>query len=516
MKLSDIFDINMLFHPPIFYGGDWYLTRDVGNENDHFSQNARIVNGKNLYEEFLENNYYKEMENILKSSSLAHGLKPRILSTDSYIGTARGVYFSYAHLLSLYLQGRTSEEIEKIGSALKEATNVEALAQIVKEFLREDRKDYSDVSRDGNKSPKYEKIFSEYNTYIQNANFVTFKEYLSARINAITAIVFGMRYFNDFFQKEIDPAKLVNCFEYDKFCLCAAYSALDACYEMEEMQGLVDNCANYIYQYVDAIDRMKKINPNYSCTIVDKDKKLTTEDLIHKYYNLVSKHPEFKVFSLTDEQAKNITQTFSNVDIADFSSKGNSEAFISALEQFNLARELKTSWQIIPRGNREKSEIEKQQQITDSNIATPILEDEKIRRMAIGKYHLDNSQYLYALSGINEFAGYIGYIYPNGSVIFEKFYENEETKKIASSNATYVMNFKNFLELSKLTKNDIIKKIQQEGTANVKRIYHGKDMEKWKEKVNQSIQGNDYSNEVLKYIEALIGQELITKKGEQR
>ena len=67
------------------------------------------------------------------------------------------------------------------------------------------------------------------------------------------------------------------------------------------------------------------------------------------------------------------------------------------------------------------------------------------KQMIISKDYLENSSYLFRLEGINEFEGYQGYLYPNGTVIFEKYYDNIKTKKVASGSATYVMNLNNFV-----------------------------------------------------------------------
>ena len=39
--------------------------------------------------------------------------------------------------------------------------------------------------------------------------------------------------------------------------------------------------------------------------------------------------------------------------------------------------------------------------------------------MVVGREYLENSDYVYKIYGIHKFQGYIGYIYANGTVIFE-------------------------------------------------------------------------------------------------
>ena len=129
-----------------------------------------------------------------------------------------------------------------------------------------------------------------------------------------------------------------------------------------------------------------------------------------------------------------------------------------------------------------------------------------IKRMLFSRDFLNNSPYKYRLSGINKFEGYIGYIYSNGVVLFEKFYENEKTGRIAKNSATYVMNIYNFLELSKLSRSEIIKSLKDGSITDVYRIFHSENMEKWTQDVSRAITGSDYSNVDLEYITDLINQ----------
>ena len=126
-------------------------------------------------------------------------------------------------------------------------------------------------------------------------------------------------------------------------------------------------------------------------------------------------------------------------------------------------------------------------------------------------YYLENSDYVYKIYGVHKFEGYIGYIYPNGTVIFEKYYENIKTKKVASSSATYVMRLDNFMEMSKLSKTEIIRIIHRDSGANVKRIFHRENMERWKSDIFRVISGSEYTEEVMNYINALISRNDLKK-----
>lgn len=129
------------------------------------------------------------------------------------------------------------------------------------------------------------------------------------------------------------------------------------------------------------------------------------------------------------------------------------------------------------------------------------------------KNFFENSNYIYKIFGINKFEGYIGYIYPNGRVVMEKFYDDIKNKKVSTLSATYIMNIYNFIEISKLNKIEIIDLIMNNPSSNIYRVYHVKNIKNWAAKVSQYISGNDYTKDVISYIDNLINKNTISKGG---
>jgi len=70
----------------------------------------------------------------------------------------------------------------------------------------------------------------------------------------------------------------------------------------------------------------------------------------------------------------------------------------------------------------------------------------------------DSSDPFYRIKGKDTFEGYIGYIYKNGRVVLDKFYEDVDSKKIADGHAVYAMSILEFYEVSKLSKSEIIRR----------------------------------------------------------
>lgn len=103
------------------------------------------------------------------------------------------------------------------------------------------------------------------------------------------------------------------------------------------------------------------------------------------------------------------------------------------------------------------------------------------------------------LFGIDTFTGYTAYMYSNGVVILEKLYKRIDTKNgreiivPAKDEAIYVMNYSEFIDLSKYTKPELMQEIIDFQNPNVKRIYHTPNGS-WKEKVNKLINGPGYGD----------------------
>lgn len=96
------------------------------------------------------------------------------------------------------------------------------------------------------------------------------------------------------------------------------------------------------------------------------------------------------------------------------------------------------------------------------------------------KEFFDSSDPFLKVEGKDTFDGYVGYIYPNGKVVLDKFYDDADKKKVASEEAIYVMDLDDFYTLSHLSKSKII------ANRLCKRFYHRGD---WQERVKKEITG---------------------------
>jgi len=154
-------------------------------------------------------------------------------------------------------------------------------------------------------------------------------------------------------------------------------------------------------------------------------------------------------------------------------------------------KDMFVDWEILPSTsniNKENSYIQNNHNITNQNkLQTTgklkVSKDEiykKKKELLEEKITFFSSTVpIIKIKGTNKMKGYYGYVYRNGNVIFEKYYEDIDNYVPAINEAIYVMNIHNFMELSKLSKSEIIEYIK-ENKSSVRRIYHSKN---WKEKI---------------------------------
>ena len=539
MEFKDIFDIDLyLFNPKIFYDGEWMFDSnyELTAANNILLENAKVIKGKNMYLSFLEEEYFKPLKQIFNSDSMAHSFFPKIVFDIDDNTKKRTVSFNYSIYSFQVVSGLElvdtmgySSVLQRYAYDVKEDYTKEEMMMYAKKLMREEMNAFRDVLNKGNKSEYYIKAYEFYRRHFdlfkkQKINY-TFEQFIQTKLDTLVKLNFRSQDVLDFYRKRINTDKLAEAFDYDKLCLLAAYTAILQCHITVENTGKLDNSMLYVKQYLDAVNEYRKQNPNYNVSITifnDKNKKekYHIKDVEKAYYTLLSEHPDFEFYSVEDKEIDELFSRF-NVKKKDDFDLTNPEdcALLEKLyEKMRLQKQLAASWKFIPAGSREKS-IEDEEEIKRNNHSSGIDNDEVARRMVIGKQFIETNsgiRYLYVLHGINTFAGYIGYIYPNGTVVFEKYYENDKTYRLAKGSATYVMGIYNFLELSKLTKSDIIKKLHSDPTLNVKRIFHREDMEKWKSELMQAITGTDYTEEIVDYIESLTNMnELLNDKNKE-
>lgn len=135
-----------------------------------------------------------------------------------------------------------------------------------------------------------------------------------------------------------------------------------------------------------------------------------------------------------------------------------------------IKSELTLNWELCPSGTLE---TEKSVHVYTPKIKRGEYDKSKFQKIYDEKVEFfSKSDYVIHIFGKEKFEGYEGYIYPNGIVLFEML-----TKKgsIAKNTALYVMDIRNFIEFSKMNKQQIMEIIKDNEENNLKRINHSKN-----------------------------------------
>lgn len=228
-----------------------------------------------------------------------------------------------------------------------------------------------------------------------------------------------------------------------------------------------DDKQKYLY-YVSNyfLELGNNIGSDVSIDVVNSEnKKVTTvtpKILLEKYKKVLISNPSLKIVRLK------------SVDFSTMSPKEVKEFMDGYL------KELSANWEIIPKGSFESTFAGVASKVT-SNLSEEEkkAQQEKLANLYLEKKSLYESSDPYSiLRGIKTFDGYYAYVYPNGKVILDKYFENVSTGRLAKDNAIYVMNFNDFYELSHLSKRELI------NHPSCYRIIHAGN---WQEKVKNII-----------------------------
>ena len=520
MAFVDFFDCRTFLTPEIYYEATIFIRS--GENEQILPVNATITSNGNKYADFIEKYYFSIIKRSLNGRLLESYLRYctfpeigayRYNETGEYTRLYKLRYdrSQFFYFILLELLDDNENDRKNIINMLDTRNSYDDFINFFRDRLRNKRKKLQDVESEGSSSKNY----SEVKTLVPmqegekiDAYISRLKSQCALRANECTSAIRAVRLLKDLFTIPIDIDALIACFEYDQFCLILAKCLLDNKYS--DFGSRL-----YVEKYLAAVKEYREKNPSYNCSIqlissaTGRKYKYSIADLERDYNRYLVEHPEQVGITITSDEIRSLLTKYgySEEFIANFdlNNKQNKELYVQLLDTERKMQTLLRSWKIFPKGTK-----------TPTDDAIKVLsmhgnqleEDEKIRRMLESYKHLEASNYLFKIEGINEFEGYIGYIYPSGRVIYEKFYDDVEKHKVASDCATYIINdFKMFVEISKMSRSEIINKRKNgELRTIVERVYHRKDMNRWRAKIDAAINGDDYTPDVLQFIEQLIAK----------
>ena len=303
----------------------------------------------------------------------------------------------------------------------------------------------------------------------------------------------------------------MDCFDYDKLSLLVVHALLDTSLEIKNTTGTIGNTINYVSYYADAVDTLKKSKRNYNKKVevfnIDtfNIQTIETNDVLEKFYEIKNEYCNMPFTEINSDELNEILESFGYKNL-DLSTKEGYNIVSSIIKKLREDKLLAADWVFIP--NDELNISHRKRKKNSENVDNSIYE-EKVKYVNKCKQFLDSTKYLYKIYGRNVFVGYIGYIYSSGYVIFEKF----DLGKTTARHATYIMEYKKFLQNSKYNKRDLISKIKSGEVTGVYREFHkSDDFDMWKNNIMRYISGFEYTKEVVDYIDMVLSNSVITKE----
>ena len=498
MEIKNYISIQELFCPTPSYEGEFTFRIEI------LEQCCQKEKNKHNIQTYFEKSYMQNIKNALKEFSFVEPCLPLVSKKEN---GSRVLKISGLTFINDILRGRTGKEILE-----RENITIDEIVEEARRILKEYKSKLSDVKHKGKDSIYYQQIFARYETekelyemQLRNSVAVTkdrknpnllqdpteaIKKYMLAcqksgkmrrydievfigrELQGITNLLINIKYILEVLSKSIDLNIIEENIDLEIFYLYISSIIIEIIKTDEEKTNQLNSLFSFIETYVFAILEIRKKNK----------------------YNLELTHHDFKKNKKTSYSVNQLLKDYADI-------RFRHPEFNSA-NDINKAISLTASWEFIRKGTRneprEQNESQTQIVIKKPDKAQE-LEAIKLKIIKRKKF-LDETPYIYHIIGKNNFEGFIGYIYADGTVRFEKFYEDLERQIPATDNATYKMTIENFEEMSQKTKTEIMDYIK-DGATDVKRFYHTST---WQQRMEKDIENGTYDEETIERIDALL------------
>ncbi len=468
---------------------------------DMFILNSKVKNGKNLYKEFQKKYCYSMFDkDVLKEYK--QYIIPAV-GTEIYEGRVRLVFLTnpqalyFAEKNNLYYDNnnyRISEVYKDLFKTLDD--KIKKCEDII--TYREKSKYYKDSIKELGLS---ESILGDASDILKNPLMIS-----SAYVKLKKEYESDRKFIENLYRvetNELDYKEFFDCFDIDKYFLMYSKIVLDLAKEFKKVKDIFLDLVPQIYNYVHFVDELglKDYNPKIQYVKDVKNKKkpkvltYTFQDLKRNLNKFLESIPEctFKYVSAYDP--------YLDKDIKDMGTREDIEKEVVKYRYGEDYQNITASWEFIKKGEAEKTFINYKRTSTERKERDEIDVD---YRMSVFR----KTDYLCQIVGIDKFAGYIGYIYQNGIIAFEKFFD-EKNRPSKDNNATYIMNVKNFEYFSSLSKPEIIEYIKDMGNEEVDRKYHSS---KWEKNIRKIVENPNCDDEMKERVKVIITEGRKTKR----
>ena len=447
------------------YSGNFTLPMYATITSDEYGRRELRFSGENYYETLIEllrgkmnNMTDKEVEKVITDKEGFQVVKEELLS----INNKNDLQEKYPRIYELY-----EEEIESNRNFL-------TLDEILKDENTPFEVKLNNKARIINNFTKFYSNFSLERELMYARSF-SLKTYLERMANAIERYIANAEEIINLYYTHKMNMESLKTSDIDKLNLYIAAEFVNKIEKVpkDEKQRYLFYLTNYFKDNVET--EIKRVKIKF------KEKNINPIRLYEKYKKVLLENPELLAVNFKETDFKDMT-------------KEEIEEFI-----LEYLKELRANWTLIPEND---NSVEKTvRKIAERKYRNISLEDRKKKEAKLMSLYMskknfyDKTDPYFRIKGKNTFDGYVGYIYSNGIVVLEKFYDNVKTGRIAENEAIYIINMKDFYELSQYSKTHLI------SNHLCRRVIHGKG---WQDRVLKHINketNKDPSIETTKLIE---------------
>ncbi len=488
-------------NPVVSYEGEIFLSSKESYTQSYYDKEKDILYlnanqdkyGRNMYMELLKHTFYNGLredlldDNFFCTPLFYPALKIRLCQNRK----GRELCYSYQDAI-LNLSSLTRASLPYVED---EVDPLLARIEHLRKILIKQRNDFLSISREGKNSPYYEEYMKgreniNVNKTIEKYNLII--PYIRLIKNILLDVKNGKR------SLVIDSKRLEECFSFDSLLMIISKCIL-------ANQAISDKAGNsfvipavaQIEQYVFWIKTygVKGYNPtiryyNEELQKVVRYSFLELESDLKKLFRIHSEYSSVR-FDMSGMEKLDVVRDVDGI--------GQLTRVLS--EQSKQA--LKVGWEILPQGKREEALPERYH--TEEEVASYVKKREKNisvtteEEILFRKCMYETTGYKMKIVGKEDFLGYVGYVYENGLIFFERFYEDDATRVPAKTRATCVMDFETFLK--KLTRKEFMDLVQSTDNPSICRLYHTPT---WHLRVKKKIQSIAYTQESKMLIESLL------------
>lgn len=508
MSFKDYFPIDMLLNPPVYFKGTISL----------YPEEIQSCASKSL-EDFIENNYMKKFNDFFRGKTLSPTAQ-RIFTAQKHMSPSfvysncdidnnelgcRNLRFGTQVIIAMLLHHfYPRDEAIKLQREANEMLTSRAaydeIAKYIKDTLIRRKNEMQDVKENVRQSVHF---LSVKNTIANTGDFVfDISTMLEARVTDFQVMFSLLKKLKSTFATPLNIDEFFESVDYAKFCLLIAAHIIKA-------DNLVPEDYVFIASYLKAIKEYRRSNPAYACSVKlgeENSREYSVEDLEKEFEQHKKVSPEIMTFLAKLDRAKELFRKYGlDISKSPLNTPEGVKKYKQIVQREEQIKTLHSAWEFFPKGHKTKTDeaIEKKK---ESSSDTP--KSEKERRKLQAYEYLEASDYLYKIEGIHQLEGYIGYIYGNGKIIFERFLQNAKTNRVAIDHSTIViMTLDRLVEISKLSRSAIGAGIRSgELAGEVETVYHYPGMTSWRSKMDQHIAGTEYTSEIIGFLTELIKQ----------